>query len=119
MHVSADKLSRTCSLVSVDDNELVCTKGRVVASTARYSFPRLEVKSVKLTRYAASTLGGLGIGAGAGAVIGFATFHGGDNFLNLDGVARASTVVAGALLGALVAGPTDLFRGPTVYRRAK
>lgn len=112
MHVHGDKLTRTCTLQAVTDDQLTCTKGRVV-DTAHYTFPRAEVSEVKLTRYTASTLGGLGIGAGAGAGIAAAAFKG-DSFKSL-GVAVFG--VGGAIAGALLTGPADAFRGPTVYRR--
>ena len=117
LHVTGDKLSRTCSLDHVSDDELTCAKGRVVNS-AHYTFPRAEVVSVKLTRYTTSTVAGLGIGAGAGAAISAATLKS-NGFLDFKGAAVAIFTVAGGLAGALITGPTDAFRGPTVYRRVK
>lgn len=120
VHVSGDKMSRTCTIVSVDDEQLTCSKGRVVASTAHYSFPRPEVKSVKLTRYAVSTLAGIGIGGGAGGLISAVVYRKKDNsFIDLSGEAAAASTAISAILGGLICGPTDLFRGPTVYKRAK
>lgn len=114
MHVHGDRMARTCTLDRVTDDELVCSKGRLV-DTARYTFPRGEVAEVKLTRYTLSTLGGLGIGAGAGAGIAGAAIRS-DSFKSL-GVAVFG--VGGGLAGALALGPADAFRGPLVYRRLK
>ncbi len=112
MHVSGDKLSRTCVLDAVTDDQLTCSKGRVV-NTAHYTFTRAEVQSIKLTRYTLSSVAGFGIGAGAGAGISAAAFKS-DSFKSL---AVAVFTVGGGVAGALITGPTDAFRGPTVYRR--
>ena len=116
MHVSGDRMSRTCTLDRVTDDELTCSKGRI-ADVAHYTFPRAEISSIKLTRYTISTVAGFGIGAGAGAGIAAATVKGG----GIIGKGGAAGIfgIAGGLLGALITGPTDSFRGPTVYRRIK
>ena len=67
LHVSADHMGHTCYLLSVDDTALVC---------GRYTFPRAEVKDVKLTRYGLSYGVGAAVGAGAGAGIGVAVVNG-------------------------------------------
>jgi hypothetical protein len=109
LHVSADKGGATCKLVSVDDATLVCGK---------HTFPRSEVKSVKLTRYQTSYGVGAAAGAGVGVGVGIALVTGRDNILNnKKGEAAAIGAGLGAAVGALVAGTADLFRGPTVYRR--
>jgi len=108
LHVSADKGGHTCSLVSVDDEKLVC---------GRYSFQRADVKSVKLTRYGASYGVGTAVGAGAGAGVGLALVSGDSFFHNDKGKASAIGLLLGGAVGALVTGPADLFKGPTVYRR--
>lgn len=110
LHVSGDKMSHTCKLVSVDDAELVCGK---------YTFPRTEVKQVKLTRYGTSYLGGAAIGAGAGAGI-FIGVNQADkgSYLSVSkGKAAGAGLLVGAVIGTLVTGPADLLKGPTVYRR--
>jgi len=117
VHVAGDKLSKTCALDLVDEATLRCSKG-----SSQYSFPRDEVKSVKLTRYTRSTLVGLGIGLGAGAGIGAIAGHAqeqpGDFFPGLTTGAYAVVGGAvGAIAGAAIGGPTDFLRGPTVYRR--
>jgi hypothetical protein len=109
LHVSADKGGATCKLVSVDDATLVCGK---------HTFQKAEVKSVKLTRYGTSYGAGAAIGAGVGAGVGVALVSGENNiFTNDKGKAAGIGLVLGALVGAVVTGPADLFKGPTVYRR--
>ncbi len=108
LHVSADKGGATCKLVSVDDATLVCGKN---------TFQKADVKSVKLTRYGTSYGVGAAIGAGAGAGIGLAATSGDSFFKNDKGKSAGIGLVLGAAVGALVTGPADLFKGPTVYRR--
>ena len=108
LHVSADKMSHTCYLLSVDDATLVC---------GRYTFQRAEVKKVKLTRYGVSYGVGAAIGAGAGAGVGVALVSGDNIFSNDKGKAAGIGLALGAGIGALATGPADLFRGPTVYQR--
>ncbi len=71
IHVAADHGGSTCYFIAVDDQNLTCGH-KNGSEKGRHVFPRAEVKSVKLTRYGVSTLGGLGIGTGVGAAIGFA-----------------------------------------------
>jgi hypothetical protein len=110
VHVSGDKMGHTCKLISVGDAELVCGK---------YTFPRAEVKQVKLTRYGTSYIGGAAIGAGAGAGVFLGVNHANKgSFLSVSqGQAAGAGLVVGAVIGTLVTGPADLFKGPTVYRR--
>ncbi|HEX4155794.1 MAG TPA: hypothetical protein VHY48_09285 [Acidobacteriaceae bacterium] len=122
MHVAADHGGATCYLIAVDDASLTCGRSNGSAH-GQHVFPRAEVKSVKLTRYAVSTVGGLGIGAGAGTAIGFAAFHHKSSTTTFDlsglgdSLGRGICAVAGGLAGAAVGGPSDMFRGPTIYRR--
>jgi hypothetical protein len=114
MHVSADNEGRTCYLIAVDEQSLTC--GRKDGSTkGQHVYPRPSVKSVKLTRYGISTLAGAGIGAGVGATIGFAGTQNPNGWFN--GAIRGVLTGLGAGVGALVCGPTDVFRGPTIYKR--
>jgi hypothetical protein len=109
IHVSADKGGATCKLLSVNDATLVCGK---------HTFQRAEVKSVKLTRYGVSTAVGAGIGAGVGVGVGIGLAGGKESFFGDDkGEFAAAGAGIGAVIGGLVTGPADLFRGPTVYRR--
>jgi hypothetical protein len=119
IHVAADHGGSTCYFIAVDDQDLTCGH-KSGSEKGRHVFPRAEVKSVKLTRYGVSTLGGLGIGTGVGAAIGFAANRPDPNdFLNFTGVARAACTVIGAVGGTAVGASTDMFRGPTVYRRTE
>ena len=119
IHVSADNGGKTCYMIAVDDDSLTC--GRKDGSlNGRRIFPRSEVKSVKLTRYGVSTLGGLGIGLGAGALIGIAVFRPTPTaFLGNLGsnIGRAFSITLGGLAGPVIGGTTDMFRGPVIYRR--
>jgi hypothetical protein len=118
LHVAADGGGATCFLLAADDASLTCGR-RDGSPKGQHIFPRAEVKSVKLTRYGISTLGGAAIGAGTGAVIGFATIRPHPNaLLDFSGAARAICAVIGGVGGAAIGGPTDMFRGPTIYRRA-
>jgi hypothetical protein len=104
VHIDADKNGRTCLIDAVDDVALTCSSKHKASS-----FPRSEIKSIKLTRYGWSTLAGLGMGLGIGAAIA-AT---GPN----DSLGRGAA--AGVVIVALpvITGTTDMLRGPVVYRR--
>jgi hypothetical protein len=108
LHVSADKGGATCKLVTVDDATLVCGK---------HTFQRADVKSVKLTRYGVSYGVGTAIGAGAGAGVGVALVSGDSFFHDDKGNAAGIGLLLGGAVGALITGPADLFKGPTIYRR--
>ena len=113
VHLSTDKKGLTCSIDAVDDGSLTCSSKH--SGTA---YPRAEIKSIKLTRYPVSVLGGAGIGAGVGAGIG-AAFKSSEGIASgaANGVKIGIGAVAGGLGGAAVGGATDMFRGPLVYRR--
>jgi hypothetical protein len=117
IHVASDRRSKLCDFVSADDEELICSSGHK-SSAKHFTFVRAEVRSVKLTRYAVSTLAGAGIGAGAGAIVGAAinSRNKGDYF-SFPGIILGITTVAGALIGGAAGGATDFLREPTVYRR--
>lgn len=118
IHVAADHGGSTCYFIAVDDQNLTCGR-RSGSEKSPHVFPRADVKSVKLTRYGVSTIGGLAIGTGVGAIIGFAANrpqpH--DEF-DFSGIGRAVCTVAGGLGGTVVGATSDMFRGPTIYRRA-
>ncbi|HEX5285098.1 MAG TPA: hypothetical protein VFW30_13330 [Bryocella sp.] len=117
IHVAADHGRATCYFISADDQNLTCGH-KDASDKGRHVFARADVKSVKLTRYGVSTLGGAAIGAGVGAIIGVGTSHPG-GFIDFTGVYRAVCTLVGGVGGAAVGGPTDMFRGPTVYRRVE
>ncbi len=109
VHISADTMSHTCNLLSVSDVSLVCS---------HYTFPRGAVKTVTLTRYGTSFAAGAGIGASIGAGAGVAFAAGAGDFLSHDKAKAAGVgAVLGVVIGTLVTGPLDLFRGPTIYKR--
>lgn len=116
IHVAADRGGATCYFIAVDDQSLTCGH-RNAADKGRHVFARADIKTVKLTRYAVSSLGGAAIGGGTGAIIGVATSRGTSDFINMNGLYRAACAVTGAFGGAAVGAATDMFRGPTVYRR--
>ena len=82
-------------------------------------YPRAGIRSIKLAHRTRSTLAGLGIGAGTGAIIGFATGTRKDDFFGdnafrggITGVFAGIGGVAGAPVGYL----TDFTAGSTIYR---
>jgi len=124
VHVAADRMNKTCLLVSVDDQKLVCSTRKNFSGTT-YTFVRAEVKSVKLTRYRRSTLVGVGVGAGVGlgvgAIVGQVISPQTNSWLDLSGLVRAVVTgiggVGGLLAGGVIGATTDSLRGPTVYQR--
>jgi hypothetical protein len=112
VHLSTDRGSHLCSVDAVDDVSLTCSSGH-----SGKTYARAEIKSIKVTEYALSTLGGAFIGGGAGALVGLGCCaHNGGL---ADAYAVGSGAVVGAVAGAGVGAATDLFRGPLVYRRPK
>jgi hypothetical protein len=114
LHVSADTGGKTCYLIAVDDHSLTCGR-KDGGPKGQRVFRRAEVKTVKLTRYGVSTLAGAAIGAAGGAAMGFGVTQNPDGWFN--GAARGAFTVLGGFIGAAAMGPTDVFRGPVVYRR--
>jgi hypothetical protein len=114
LHVSSDVGSTTCYFIAADDTTFTCGH-QDGGAQGRRTFQRATVKSVKLTRYGVSTLAGAGIGGGAGAIVGFASTQNPQGWFN--GAVRGVMAGLGGVIGAAICGPTDAFRGPTVYRR--
>ena len=114
MHVSADEGGKTCYLIAVDEQSLTCGR-KDGKPKGQHVFSRASVKSVKLTRYAVSTLAGAGIGAGAGVAVGLGMTQNPNGWFNGD--VRGVLAGLGAVIGAVACGPGDVFRGPTIYRR--
>lgn len=115
IHVSADGGGGTCYLIAADAESLTCGR-KDGGPKGQHVYPRPAVQKVKLTRYGLSTLAGAGIGAGAGAVVGFAGTQNPNGWFKGD--IRGVVTGLGAGVGALAMGPTDVFRGPTIYRRS-
>lgn len=117
VHLSTDRGSHLCSVDAVDDVSLTCSSGH-----SGKAYARAEIKSIKVTQYAWSTVGGTLIGAGTGVLVGLVccAHNGSSGFGPLaDDVAIVSGAAVGAVAGAGVGAATDLFRGPVVYRRPK
>lgn len=117
VHVASDKMTRVCNVDSVDTESLTCSAGHMV-NMAHYTFARSEIKSVKVTRYMVSTVGGAAIGAGSGLLIGVGVAHSTQSFPIVSNKAIWGIFsAAGGIAGALIGGPTDFLRGPTIYKR--
>jgi len=116
LHING-KPHTTCVFASADADSITCTKS---GKTPTVTYPRAGISSIKLTHRGRSTLVGLGIGAGAGAIVGFATGSSpndgffGPNFL------RGAVTAAGALIGGAIGTPvgyfTDFTAGSPIYK---
>jgi hypothetical protein len=67
INVKARTSHAACTLKSVDADSLTCTHGKDVA------FQRADILTINISRRGRSALIGLGIGAGAGVIVGAAT----------------------------------------------
>ena len=116
IRVKAQHSSATCKLKSVDADSLTCTKSKDL------TFTRAEIRSITIPRRGRSSLIGLAIGGGAGAVVGYAVggsgCKSGQNFCLdiVDGrtLAPVGAVIFGAI-GAGIGAGTD-FSHSTVYK---
>ena len=104
----------SCLFLRADADSVIC--GR---QSHERTCPRAGIRSIKLAHRTRSTLVGLGIGAGTGAIIGFAVGTRKDNFFGnnafrggISGVFAAIGGVAGAPIGYL----TDFTAGSTIYK---
>jgi hypothetical protein len=68
IHIAADQMSKTCNLVSADNEKLTCSRDQ--SFFAAFTFARENVKSVELTRHGISSLRGVAGGWSAGQAIG-------------------------------------------------
>jgi hypothetical protein len=113
IHVKAQHSSATCKVKSVDADSLTCTRGKDL------TFQRTEVKSITIPRRGRSSLIGLAIGGGAGAITGFALGTGGTNtFFGKNafrGLITGIFAVGGGAIGAGVGVGTD-FAHSMVYK---
>jgi hypothetical protein len=106
-----------CVFVGADADSITCSKS---GKTKSVTYPRAGITSIKLNHQGRSALVGLGIGAGAGAIIGFAEgTHNQDGFFGPNFLRGALTAVGGAL-GAVVGTPigyfSDFTAGSAVYK---
>lgn len=117
VQVKADTRSSSCHITAVTDDKLTC---------AETSFPRSEIKSIRLVNKSKSTLGGLALGAGAGAGAGIgigAAVNAADKGSLVHVSAGKSVAVGagvgailGAGIGALIGHHSTLF-ATTIYKR--
>ena len=112
-NVKARKSHLSCALKSVDADSLTCTHGKDTV------FQRAEILTIKIPHRGRSTLVGLAIGGGAGAVIGFGVgTRSGDGFFGpnfLRGAVTAVFAIIGGAAGTAVGAGTD-FTHSTVYK---
>lgn len=104
--VGARSRHANCTLKSVDTETLTCTHKKDIV------FQRADILSVKIPRRGRSALIGLGIGAGAGGIVGAASGRNGS--LVPRGLGAIIFAVAGAPIGAAIGVATD-FAKSTVY----
>jgi hypothetical protein len=122
IHITADTRKLTCRLTTVTPGQITCANDKGQAT-----FPRTEIKSIKLANRGRSTAVGaaigIGIGAGVGAGIGAATNSGDTGSLLHVGGGKASAVGAGlgaiilGITGAIVGSTHDTLAGSTIYKR--
>jgi hypothetical protein len=104
---------QNCTLKSVDADTLTCTHGK------DFVFQRTEILTIKIPHRGRSALIGTAIGAGTGAIIGFASTSSSCDadklcFITRDAVAAVASVVGGGI-GALTGALSD-FSHSTVYK---
>lgn len=107
-----------CDFVSATPDTLACDSTRTQffhTSTHHQKFTQPIVQSVKLSRLIASQLTGGAIGAGTGALAGYAIDAGYSNHEDRSLVMLLFGAL-GALLGQSVGHYTDFLAGPTLYR---
>jgi hypothetical protein len=114
--VKARKSHAGCKLKSVDADSVTCVHGKDLV------FQRVDIVSIRIPHRGRSTLVGMALGAGVGALIGAATGSPsckGQTSFCLDIVSRGDLAAIGAVgvgaLGAIAGGATDFTRS-TVYR---
>jgi hypothetical protein len=106
IHISGDQMSKTCNLISADDEKLICAGQK--PPFPHFTFPRENVKSADLTRHGLSSLSEAASGTGSVAVEGrVANSH----------ACSASLNPSGTVVGTAIGAPTASFRGRAIYRR--
>lgn len=114
IHVKAGRSSASCKLKAVDADSLTCT------SSKDLTFQRAEITSIGIPRRGRSSLIGLAIGGGAGAITGFAIGTGGNSnsFFGKNAFRGPITAVCAAIGGVAGAGvgAATNFAHSTVYK---
>jgi hypothetical protein len=110
INVSARSSHPSCKLKTVDADSLTCTHGKDLV------FQRADIVEIKVPHRGRSTLAGLAIGAGTGAIVGAATTSScsGICILGRGSVATLGAIALGAI-GTIVGVTTDFTRS-TVYK---
>ncbi len=128
-YVQTETRREKCSLVSIDDIQLTCNRGKKNS----FTFSLAEIKSIKLARTGDYTAIGLLVGAGVGAGVGALVERPGSsqpcnasagvpNFCGLDfsGLDEGLGALTGGLIGAVVGTPVgfwiDSRKASTIYR---
>jgi len=107
LHIKTTHGTVRCSFRAATPDALTCVKKTDVV------LQRTEIKTIGVSHRGRSTLVGLAIGAGGGAVGGASAGHSGD-FVGKGGLATLFGVAFG-IIGAGIGAATD-FTGGTVYR---
>jgi uncharacterized protein YcfJ len=110
LHVSSRSHGSNCIFKSATVDALTCVSTNGQTTNV---YPKAEIRSVKLRHRGRSTLAGLAIGIGGGALIGASLGRSG----SFVGHGTAATIVAipGAIIGAIVGASTD-FTHSTIYK---
>jgi hypothetical protein len=112
INVSTRASHAGCKLKSVDADTLTCTHGKDLV------FQRTDIVSIKVPHRGRSSLVGLAIGAGVGAIVGRAAAGGGscNNFCIISpGDVAAGGAIGFGAIGTIVGTLTDFTRS-TIYK---
>jgi len=117
--VKAKTRHLTCNLKAVDVATLTCGPSGVLGDPKDVVLPQAEIRLIKIKRRGRSALIGAGIGAGTGAIIGFAATTNSGNWLFgpnfLRGPATAGMAIGVGGIGAIIGAATD-FASSTIYK---
>lgn len=111
--------SATCDFDAANADSLFCTERRrvfFVPVEHPRQFRRSDIRSVRLSRRALSTLAGVAIGAGAGAGIGAGVDASAKNQVEEGHIAAVLFALLGGMFGAGIGQHTDFLAGPLVYQ---
>jgi hypothetical protein len=111
LDIKLRKGSANCVFGSADADTLTCQRGTSI------TVQRVDIRSIKIHHRGRSTLSGLAIGAGVGALVGAASSPPCNNFCIVGGRGFGAVVlgVPGAAIGALTGYLSDFTRS-VVYR---